>query len=502
MNRYKVTNQLGDGTYGCVLKAVNNSTGEVVAIKKMKKAFKTWEECMSLREITSLKKLNHPNIVKLKEVIRENDELFFVFEYMSENLYEMMKSRTKAMPEETIRNLIYQIFQGMAFMHKHGFFHRDIKPENLLCKGEIIKIADFGLAREVRSRPPYTDYVSTRWYRAPEILLRSPTYNSPIDMWACGCIMAELFTLRPLFPGSSEPDEIYKICSVLGSPTPSNWPDGIKLATTMNFKFPQFISTPLGQIIPQASGEAINLMTELLRYDPKARPTASQALQHPFFSNFVPMPLGIIPRLDSAQENTKENVQIENQNLSEKNSALNGLFPDIISTTPKLITPVTFGTISPTSNFAIKPIKTFAPSVQATTTTRAAPLKSAYNGAGFGRSDASKETQQPAQSFGFSAPSLYSNKFGSPKQLAKLPGSTFGQYRQSKPPSEDHQTDGLRNRSSSLARAGGNSFQSSTGTYQGRSFQPSTASNSYPKTSTTSAAQSTYSNTGFGRHQF
>ena len=104
-------------------------------------------------------------------------------------------------------------------MHKHGFFHRDIKPENLLCNGpDLIKIADFGLARETRSRPPYTDYVSTRWYRAPEVLLRATNYSSPIDLWAVGCIIAELYTLQPLFPGRSEIDQIFRICSILGTP--------------------------------------------------------------------------------------------------------------------------------------------------------------------------------------------------------------------------------------------------------------------------------------------
>ena len=162
MNRYKITKQLGDGTYGSVLRAVNRQTGEVTAIKKMKKKFYTWEECMQLREGKSLKKLNHPNIVKLKEVIRENDELFFVFEYVEMKLYEVMKKRERHFPESKIRNVMYQIFQGLAFMHKHGFFHRDIKPENMLVKGDTCKVADFGLAREIRSRPPYTDYVSTR----------------------------------------------------------------------------------------------------------------------------------------------------------------------------------------------------------------------------------------------------------------------------------------------------------------------------------------------------
>ena len=124
MQRYKVTQQLGDGTYGSVHKAVHRQTGEVVAIKRMKKKFYTWEECVSLREVRSLRKLSHPNIVKLKEVIRENDELFFVFEYLDRNLYEMCRARERALPEASVRSIMYQIFQGLAFMHKHGFFHR------------------------------------------------------------------------------------------------------------------------------------------------------------------------------------------------------------------------------------------------------------------------------------------------------------------------------------------------------------------------------------------
>ncbi|RUS72648.1 hypothetical protein EGW08_019586, partial [Elysia chlorotica] len=219
MNRYQISKQLGDGTYGSVLLATAVENNEKVAIKKMKKKYYSWDECLSLREVKSLRKLNHPNIVKLKEVIRENDMLYFVFEFMKENLYQMMKDRDKLLPESVVRNIMYQVLQGLSFMHKHGFFHRDLKPENLLCNGtELVKIADFGLARETRSRPPYTDYVSTRWYRAPEVLLRSTNYSSPIDIWAVGCIMAELYTLRPLFPGSSEIDEIFKICSVLGTP--------------------------------------------------------------------------------------------------------------------------------------------------------------------------------------------------------------------------------------------------------------------------------------------
>uniref|UniRef100_A0A8C0KKR9 non-specific serine/threonine protein kinase n=1 Tax=Canis lupus dingo TaxID=286419 RepID=A0A8C0KKR9_CANLU len=267
-----------------VLMGKSNESGELVAIKRMKRKFYSWDECMNLREVKSLKKLNHANVIKLKEVIRENDHLYFIFEYMKENLYQLMKDRNKLFPESVIRNIMYQILQGLAFIHKHGFFHRDMKPENLLCMGpELVKIADFGLARELRSQPPYTDYVSTRWYRAPEVLLRSSVYSSPIDVWAVGSIMAELYTLRPLFPGTSEVDEIFKICQVLGTPKKSDWPEGYQLASSMNFRFPQCVPINLKTLIPNASNEAIQLMTEMLNWDPKKRPTASQALKHQYF---------------------------------------------------------------------------------------------------------------------------------------------------------------------------------------------------------------------------
>ncbi|XP_068092991.1 serine/threonine-protein kinase MAK isoform X2 [Hyperolius riggenbachi] len=284
MNRYTTMKQLGDGTYGNVLMGKSNESGELVAIKKMKRKFYSWEECMNLREVKSLKKLNHANVIKLKEVIRENDHLYFVFEYMKENLYQLMKDRNKLFPESVIRNIMYQILQGLAFVHKHGFFHRDMKPENLLCMGpDLVKIADFGLVRELRSQPPYTDYVSTRWYRAPEVLLRSLTYSSPIDLWAVGSIMAELYTLRPLFPGTSEVDQIFKICQVLGTPKKSDWPEGYQLAAAMNFRFPQCVPINLKTLIPNASEEALTLMRDTLQWDPKRRPTASQALRYPYF---------------------------------------------------------------------------------------------------------------------------------------------------------------------------------------------------------------------------
>ncbi|XP_030612813.1 serine/threonine-protein kinase MAK isoform X8 [Archocentrus centrarchus] len=331
MNRYTTLKQLGDGTYGSVLMGRNNESGELVAIKRMKRKFYSWEECMNLREVKSLKKLNHANVVKLKEVIRENDHLYFVFEYMKENLYQLMKDReNKMFSENEIRNILFQVLSGLAFVHKHGFFHRDMKPENLLCMGpELVKIADFGLAREIRSKPPYTDYVSTRWYRAPEVLLKSSSYSSPIDLWAVGCIMAELYTLRPLFPGSSEVDEIFKVCQVLGTVKKTDWAEGHQLAAAMNFRFPQCVPTHLKTLIPNASNEAIALMKDLLQWDPRKRPTAAQALRYPYFQ--VGQVLGPHPQ-------SQEVKKVQNRPLAQKQASESKVDPQQSSSESKAST--------------------------------------------------------------------------------------------------------------------------------------------------------------------
>ncbi|KAL3818327.1 hypothetical protein ACJIZ3_004232 [Penstemon smallii] len=290
MERYTIIKEVGNGTFGNVWRALSKQYGEVVAIKKMKKKYYSWEECINLREVKSLRKMNHPNIVKLQEVIRENDVLYFVFEYMECNLYQLMKDRRIFFSEAEVRNWCFQVFQGLAYIHQRGYFHRDLKPENLLVSKDIIKIADFGLAREINTQPPFTEYVSTRWYRAPEVLLQSPTYGPPVDMWAMGAIMAELFSLRPLFPGSSEADEIYKICSVIGSPTKNEWSEGLELASAINYQFPQVAGIHLSVLMPGVAEDAINLIKALCSWDPCKRPTALEALQHPFFQSCFYVP--------------------------------------------------------------------------------------------------------------------------------------------------------------------------------------------------------------------
>lgn len=283
MDRYKVTRVLGDGTYGSVKKAEHKGSKEVVAIKTMKRKFYSWDECMALREVKSLRKLVHPNIVKLKEVIRENDELQLVFEYMETNLYSLIKDRSKGLPEKSVRNVMYQLLQGLGFMNKHGYFHRDIKPENLLVMGDVVKIADFGLVREIRARPPFTDYVSTRWYRAPEVILRMLNYSTPVDIWAAGALMAELYTLRPLFPGSSETDQMHKICSVLGTPNERTWAEGLQQARTVGFRLSQFVQTPFDVLVPQASVNGQEVLARLLAWNPLQRPDCFAAIGMKYF---------------------------------------------------------------------------------------------------------------------------------------------------------------------------------------------------------------------------
>ncbi|GMH14401.1 hypothetical protein Nepgr_016242 [Nepenthes gracilis] len=326
MERYKIIKEVGNGTFGSVWRAINKQTGEVVAIKKMKKKYYSWQECINLREVKSLRKMNHPNIVKLKEVIREHDILHFVFEYMECNLYQLMKERGKPFSEIEVRNWCFQVFQGLAYMHQRGYFHRDLKPENLLVTKDIIKIADFGLAREITSGPPYTEYVSTRWYRAPEILLQSPTYTSAVDMWAMGAIMAELFTLRPLFPGSSEADEVHKICSVLGSPTQDSWAHGLLLARAMNYQFPQVPGVHLPVLTPSASKDAVNLIASLCSWDPCKRPTAAEVLQHPFFQNCFYVPPSLRPRAAVSRTPPPAGSNGLNEKKSAKKCLVSGTF--------------------------------------------------------------------------------------------------------------------------------------------------------------------------------
>ncbi|CAM9556858.1 unnamed protein product, partial [Chrysoparadoxa australica] len=208
MNKYEVLGVVGEGAYGVVLRCRNKETSDVVAVKKFKESEdddivrKT-----TLREVKVLRMLRHPNIVSLKEAFRRKGKLYLVFEYVERNLLEVLEDNPDGM-------YIFQLCQAIDFCHSHDVVHRDIKPENLLvnCKTNELKLCDFGFARVVNhAHQELTDYVATRWYRAPELLLGSTMYTRSVDIWAIGCIMGELVDGQPLFPGESEIDQLYII---------------------------------------------------------------------------------------------------------------------------------------------------------------------------------------------------------------------------------------------------------------------------------------------------
>ena len=296
MNRYEIAAQIGDGTFGRVFKATLKETGAVVAIKQIKKKMKSFEESISLREIQSLSKLSHPNIVSMREMMFENDgSLYFVFEFMPDgSLYELMKRciETKTtLSNDQVASYMVQLFNALSFLHSEkAVFHRDIKPENILCSGNVIKLADFGLCRDVSSNPPFTYYVSTRWYRAPEVILHSLSYGPPIDLFAAGLILAELYSLRPLLPGSSEIDQIHLMTKLLGPP--NDWDEGVDHMQRMKLAIPVNSSSPdrnavelrIQQMLPRdVPLIASNLIASLLSWNPHHRPSAHECIQHDLF---------------------------------------------------------------------------------------------------------------------------------------------------------------------------------------------------------------------------
>ena len=323
MEKYKIIETIGDGTYGIVYKGINTKTNEYVAIKKMKKKYTDWDECLSLKEVQALLTLKHSNIVTLNELILQKNELNMIFEFIGQNLFEYAKNMNE-IPEYKIRNISFQILQGLAYMHKNNFFHRDMKPENILISGDQVKLADFGLARDINSEPPFTDYVATRWYRSPEVILNSKIYSSPIDIFALGAIIAELYTGVPLFPGKEASDQMNKICEVLGTPSQSDWNEGYDLANQIHFKFPQYRGKKLKNVIHRASDLAINLLEMMLCFNPSKRPSAVKCLQHPFFQcNEILRYFGFNVKKEENEEKKNNNNNFAMSMNSRSNNFLN-----------------------------------------------------------------------------------------------------------------------------------------------------------------------------------
>jgi len=282
--------KIGEGTYGVVFKGRNKKTNEIVAMKKIR--LESEDEGVpstAIREISLLKELQHPNIVLLSDVLMQEAKLYLIFEFLTMDLKKYMDTNVPKdgqMEPKLMKSYTYQLLQGLLFCHQRRVLHRDLKPQNLLIdKNGAIKIADFGLARAfgipVRV---YTHEVVTLWYRAPEVLLGSPKYSCPIDIWSIGTIFAEMVNRRPLFQGDSEIDQLFRIFRVLQTPTEELWP-GVTQLPDFKPSFPNWSTNALRSSMKALEPNGLNLLEQMLVYDPSRRISAKKALQHPYFDD-------------------------------------------------------------------------------------------------------------------------------------------------------------------------------------------------------------------------
>ncbi|XP_050539861.1 uncharacterized protein LOC126904679 [Daktulosphaira vitifoliae] len=290
--KYDKLEQIGEGTYGVVYKALDRETGKYVALKKVRMESSTeGVPSTAMREISLLKEMTHANVVKLHDVILSDKKLFLVFEYMDYDLKKVLELRKKeygfGLPETQIKSYLYQMLSALSYCHIHRIVHRDLKPQNLLVnKNGDIKLADFGLARAF-SFPlrNYTHEVITLWYRAPEILLGAKIYTMAVDLWSLGCIFTEMFTLKPLFPGDSEIDQLFRIFRTLGTPTDETWP-GVQKLQDFKPMFPLWEARDITDFLPElADKKQQNVFYALCTYNPANRMSAEKIMEMEYFDN-------------------------------------------------------------------------------------------------------------------------------------------------------------------------------------------------------------------------
>uniref|UniRef100_A0A673J708 Mitogen-activated protein kinase 15 n=1 Tax=Sinocyclocheilus rhinocerous TaxID=307959 RepID=A0A673J708_9TELE len=296
--KYEIKRRLGKGAYGIVWKAVDRKTGETVAVKKIFDAFRNRTDAQrTFREIMFLQEFgDHPNIIKLLNVIRaQNDkDIYLVFEFMDTDLHAVIK-KGSLLKDIHKRYVMYQLLKATKYLHSGNVIHRDQKPSNILLDTDcFVKLCDFGLARSLYQiqedavNPALTEYVATRWYRAPEILLGSSRYTKGVDMWSIGCILGEMLLGKPLFPGTSTINQIEKIMSAIPHPSTE---DVLAIRSEYGASVIQRMllrpQVPFDEILPASvPPDALDLVQRLLVFNPDKRLSAEEALQHPYVSKF------------------------------------------------------------------------------------------------------------------------------------------------------------------------------------------------------------------------
>ncbi|CAM9430901.1 unnamed protein product [Bubo scandiacus] len=294
VKEFEKLNRIGEGTYGIVYRARDTLTDETVALKKVRMDNeKDGMPISSLREITLLLQLRHPNIVELKEVVVGNhlESIFLVMGYCEQDLASLLENMQTPFSEAQVKCIILQVLKGLQYLHENYIIHRDLKVSNLLMTDKgCVKIADFGLARTYGMPPkPMTPKVVTLWYRAPELLLGMTTQTTSIDMWAVGCILAELLAHKPLLPGTSEIHQIDLIVQLLGTPNENIWPGFSKLPLASQYTLRKQPYNNLKHKFPWLSEAGLRLLNFLFMYDPKKRATAKDCLESSYFKE-KPLP--------------------------------------------------------------------------------------------------------------------------------------------------------------------------------------------------------------------
>jgi len=297
MENYELICKIGEGTFGEVFKAKHLETGTVVALKKIR--IHRAEDGISknlLREIKALEHIESANVIQLFEFFPHGSAIVLVCEFMESDLYAVMRAAADCCRELSlaeIKAIMKMLLAGLTAVHESQIIHRDLKPSNILFSPEgRLKLADFGLARihQTNQEHDYSPEVVTRWYRAPELLFGARQYGNEVDLWAAGCIMAELFTHYPVFPGENDIDQLYRVLRVLGTPDVDSWPEVKSLPDFNKIVFPIMPKLPLDSVLPDIPLEALDLISRFLVLQPSRRITARQALQHQFFSS-EPLPV-------------------------------------------------------------------------------------------------------------------------------------------------------------------------------------------------------------------